>query len=277
MMGSLNSADPTSEGRDVTEVLRQEDTGGVRVLTLNRPEARNALSSSLAAALHAALLAAEAEDEVRVLVLTGADPAFCAGVDLKEAARDGAHYFRRLNAADPIVQVGLVSKPVIGAVNGAAFTGGFEMALGCDFLIASERAVFADTHARVGILPGGGMTARLPLAVGGGRARRMSMTGQVIDAASAERMGLVTEVVPHDRLLPSALDCARAIAEVPPDIIRNLKRMYVRGGHTTLGPALISEREIAARHATDWAGLEQRRIKVMERNRRQIAAHGSPS
>jgi enoyl-CoA hydratase len=259
----------------VTDVLRQEDSGGVRVLTLNRPEARNALSSSLAAALHDALLAAEAEDEVRVLVLTGADPAFCAGVDLKEAARDGADYFRRLNAADPIVQVGLVSKPVIGAVNGAAFTGGFEMALGCDFLIASDRAVFADTHARVGILPGGGMTARLPLAVGGGRARRMSMTGQVIDAASAERMGLVTEVVPHDRLLPSVLDCARAIAEVPPDIIRNLKRMYVRGGQTTLGPALISEREIAARHATDWAGLEQRRIKVMERNRGQIAAHGS--
>jgi enoyl-CoA hydratase/carnithine racemase len=149
------------------------------------------------------------------------------------------------------------------------------MALGCDFLIASDRAVFADTHARVGILPGGGMTARLPLAVGGGRARRMSMTGQVIDAASAERMGLVTEVVPHDRLLPSVLDCARAIAEVPPDIIRNLKRMYVRGGQTTLGPALISEQEIAARHVTDWAGLEQRRIKVMERNRGQIAAHGS--
>jgi enoyl-CoA hydratase/carnithine racemase len=255
----------------VTDVLRQEDTDSVRVLTLNRPEARNALSSSLAAALHAALLAAEAEDEVRVLVLTGADPAFCAGVDLKEAARDGADYFRRLNAADPIVQVGLMSKPV----NGAAFTGGFEMALGCDFLIASDRAVFADTHARVGILPGGGMTARLPLAVGGGRARRMSMTGQVIDAASAERMGLVTEVVPHDRLLPSVLDCARAIAEVPPDIIRNLKRMYVRGGQTTLGPALISEQEIAARHVTDWAGLEQRRIKVMERNRGQIAAHGS--
>jgi enoyl-CoA hydratase/carnithine racemase len=104
----------------VTDVLRQEDSGGVRVLTLNRPEARNALSSSLAAALHAALLAAEAEDGVRVVVLTGADPAFCAGVDLKEAARDGQDYFRRLNAADPIVQVGLMSKPVIGAVNGAA-------------------------------------------------------------------------------------------------------------------------------------------------------------
>jgi enoyl-CoA hydratase/carnithine racemase len=255
----------------VTEVLLQEDTDGVRVLTLNRPGARNALSSPLVEALHAALLAADAQDQVRVLVMTGADPAFCAGIDLKEAARAGGDYFRRAGTADCIAQVGLVSKPVIGAVNGATFTGGLELALGCDFLIASDRAIFADTHARVGLLPRGGMTARLPRVVGGAWARWMSMTGQVIDAARAERIGLVTEVVPHDQLLPRVMDCARAIAEVPPDTVRGLKQMYDTGARTTLGPALAAEREIAARHVPDWAGLEQRRIEAMARNRAQIA------
>src|SRR6202022_4774577 len=99
-------------------------------------------------------------------------------------------------------------KPIIGAINGPVFTGGLEMALGCDFLIASQRAVFADTHARVGILPGGGMTARLPQAVGGAMARRLSMTGEVIDADRAERIGLITEVVPNDRLLARAVGVA---------------------------------------------------------------------
>jgi enoyl-CoA hydratase len=252
----------------VTDVLLQEDTDGVRVLTLNRPGARNALSTELAAALHEALTAVEAEEAVRVLVLTGTDPAFCAGIDLKEAARDGDEYFRRAGTADCIAQVGRMAKPVIGAVNGATFTGGLELALGCDFLIASERAIFADTHARVGILPRGGMTARLPLVVGGAWARRMSMTGQVIDAATAERIGLVTEVVPHDQLMPRVLDCARAIADVPPDTVRGLKQMYE--AQAAVGSVLAAEREIAARHAPDWAGLEKRRVDVMTRNRAQI-------
>ncbi len=257
----------------MTEVLLQEDTAGVRVLTLNRPEARNALSGPLVEALQAALLAADAHDQVRVLVLTGADPGFCAGIDLKEAARAGADYFRRVGTADCIAQVGQVSKPVIGAVNGATFTGGLELALGCDFLIASDRAIFADTHARVGLLPRGGMTARLPPVAGGAWARRMSMTGQVIDAATAQRIGLVTEVVPHDQLLPRVMDCARAIAEVPPDTVRGLKQMYVT--QAQVGPALAAEREIAARHVPDWAGLERRRVEVMARNRAQIAGGGA--
>jgi enoyl-CoA hydratase len=252
----------------MTDVLLQEDTDGVRVLTLNRPEARNALGTELVVALHAALTAVEAQEEVRVLVLTGADPAFCAGIDLKEAARDGEEYFRRAGTADCIAQVGRMPKPVIGAVNGATFTGGLELALGCDFLIASERAIFADTHARVGILPRGGMTARLPLLVGGAWARRMSMTGQVIDAATAERIGLVTEVVPHDQLMPRVLDCARAIAEVPRDTVRGLKEMYV--AQAAVGPVLAAERQIAARHVPDWAGLEKRRLDVMAHNRAQV-------
>ncbi|MET0468240.1 MAG: enoyl-CoA hydratase, partial [Aeromicrobium sp.] len=185
----------------MTDVLLTENEGHVRVLTLNRPEARNALSGALVAALFDALVAADEVGDVRAIVLTGADPAFCAGVDLKEAARDGAEYFARFDETDCIGQVARMRTPVIGAVNGATFTGGLEMALGCDFLVASERAVFADTPARVGVLPGGGMTARLPHAVGVGNARRMSMTGEVVDAHRARGMGLVSEVAAHVDLL----------------------------------------------------------------------------
>ena len=125
-------------------------------------------------------------------------------------------YFEEFRSQSCIAAVAEMRTPIVGAINGATFTGGLEMALGCDFLIASERAVFADTHARVGILPGGGMTARLPQVVGAAMARRLSMTGEVVDAARAERIGLVTEVVrarPAARTGPS--NSPRQIAEVP--------------------------------------------------------------
>ena len=128
--------------------------GPVRVLTLNRPASRNALSRDLIRAAYTALTEADADESVRAVVLTGVDPAFCAGVDLKEAQRDGLRYFEEFRSQSAIAAVAKMRTPIIGAINGATFTGGLEMALGCDFLIASERAVFADTHARVGILPG---------------------------------------------------------------------------------------------------------------------------
>ncbi|HXO52608.1 MAG TPA: enoyl-CoA hydratase, partial [Mycobacterium sp.] len=188
------------------------DHGAVRLLTLNRPRARNALSRDLIRAAYTALTEADADDSVRAVVLTGADPAFCAGVDLKEAQRDGLKYFEDFRSQSCIAAVANMRTPIVGAINGATFTGGLEMALGCDFLVASERAVFADTHVRVGILPGGGMTARLPQVVGAAMARRLSMTGEVVDAAQAEHIGLVTEVVPHDQLLPRAVELAGQIA-----------------------------------------------------------------
>jgi enoyl-CoA hydratase/carnithine racemase len=179
-----------------------------------------------------------------------------------------------------------MATPIIGAINGPVFTGGLEMALGCDFLIASERAVFADTHARVGILPGGGMTARLPQLVGGAMARRLSMTGEVVDAgamarrlsmtgevvdaARAEQIGLVTEVVPHDRLLPRAVELAGQIAEVPAPIMAGLKQIYVTGWAAVTDPALAAEQRIAGAQQLDRDGLGDRYSAVSERNRRQI-------
>ncbi len=248
-----------------------EDDGHVRVLTLHRPEARNALSGALVRALHAALIAADEDPQVRGIVLTGSDPAFCAGVDLKEAARDGASYFAQYDETNCIARVALLRTPVVGAVNGATFTGGLELALGCDFLVASERAVFADTHARVGVLPGGGMTARLPHVVGWANARRMSLTGEVVDATRAHAMGLVSEVVAHEQVVPRAVELAASIAELEPGVAAAVKEMYARGWGDTLGRSLAVEAEIAAAHQPDFAGLEQRRHEVLARNRSQLS------
>lgn len=252
------------------DVVLTADLGAVRVLTLNRPDSRNALNRSLIRALYTALKEADADEAVRAVVLTGTDPAFCAGVDLKEAARDGLKYFAEFTDGSCIAAVAQMTTPIIGAINGATFTGGLEIALGCDFLIASERAVFADTHARVGILPGGGMTARLPHVVGAAMARRLSMTGEVVDAARAERIGLVTEVVPHDRLHYRALELATAITEVPGPIMLGLKEIYVRGSATVVDPALAAEDDIAGNQPHDLAGLGARFGEVSARNKSQL-------
>ena len=251
-------------------VLLSEDHGAVRVLTMNRPEVRNALSTELFEALYAALGVADADDEVRAVVLTGADPAFCAGVDLKQAQQLGMDYFGRFDEMNCMNAIVALRKPVIGAVNGATFTGGLEIALACDFLIASERAVFADTHARVGILPGGGMTARLPRLVGAGMARRLSMTGEVVDAARAEKIGLVTEIVAHERLLDRALELAGQIAEVPGPVMWGLKEIYRTGTAAVTDPALKAERVVSAGMHVSTDQLAARQREVAERNKRQI-------
>src|SRR6201989_715367 len=180
-----------------TDVLLIETQDRVRTLTLNRPQSRNALSADLRRRFFGALRDAEADDDVDVVIVTGTDPVFCAGLDLKELGDSS-------QLPDISPQWPPMTKPVIGAVNGAAVTGGLELALYCDILIASEQALFADTHARVGLLPTWGLSVRLPQKAGIGIARRMSLTGDYLSAADALRAGLVTEVVPHDDLLPSA-------------------------------------------------------------------------
>jgi len=252
-------------------IVLTADHDAVRVITLNRPEARNALSSTLIEALFAALTDADDDAEVRAVVLTGADPAFCAGVDLKEAQHLGTDYFAKFQSHNCITKPAAMATPIIGAINGAVFTGGLEMALACDFLVASERAVFADTHARVGILPGGGMTARLPQRVGAAMARRLSMTGEVVDAKRAERIGLVTEVVPHDDLLPRCIALATQIAEVPAPIMAGLKEIYVRGAATVTDPALAAEQQIAGAQQVDTAALAERRVAVTARNKNKLS------
>ncbi len=200
----------------------------IATITLNRPEVRNALTAAIVEDLADAVIAGEADDDVRVFVITGADPAFCAGFDLRNMAGEDrdAQRARLRPLDDRFRSFPPHHKPIIGAVNGAAVTGGLELALGCDFLIASDRARFADTHGRVGVMPGMGITVRLPQLIGIDRARFMSLTGDFIDATRAYQWGLVTEVVPHEQLLARAHEIAHHIANVPARNIAALREQY---------------------------------------------------
>jgi enoyl-CoA hydratase len=218
--------------------LRIERHDTVAVVTLNRPEVRNALSGELITAMRAAFVELGVDDGVRAVVLTGADPAFCAGLDLKEVAGSGANLGMVDDVCGAFAPIG---KPVVAAVNGAAYTGGLEIALSCDVRIASERAVFADTHARVGVMPGWGLTVRLPRAVGHARALEMSLAGTRLDASTALAWGLVNHVVPHERLLETALDMAARMAEPDPLATSTLLRMYREAGERPEGEALRHE------------------------------------
>ena len=205
----------------MTELICNVDQG-VATVTLNRPEARNALSSALRKQLRATIAELDRDNEVRVIVLTGTDPAFCSGVDLKEMQSDVP-----LPDVGPFTSPFLTScTPLIGAVNGPAYTGGFELALACHMLIASERATFADTHARLGLTPGWGLTVLLTEAIGSRRARELSLSSQPIDAQTARDWGLVNRVVPHDRLLDEADSMARAIAANDVRAVQRLSRLY---------------------------------------------------
>lgn len=230
-------------------VLCYEVTDRAAVLTMNRPAQRNALNSELGKALTEGLLRAEQDPGVAVIVVTGADPAFSAGLDIKEFRSTGRP---PTGVNDAIRTAGILAKPTIGAINGAVYTGGLELALGFDFLIASERATFGDTHGKVGILPGGGMSARLPRAVGDRMARELSYTGRTFDSAEALRIGLVNRVVSHESLLATTLAVAAEIATQDDATVRELKNLYVRSAMTDGGTAL--EHEYAERDRRRIAG-----------------------
>jgi enoyl-CoA hydratase len=188
---------------------------GIATVTLNRPEARNALNTELLAGLRATMATAEADRKVAVVILTGADPAFCAGLDLKQLGSTGANLGGASpNGSDPrpAAPWAPMTKPVIAAVNGAAVTGGLELVLHCDIVVASTRARFGDTHARVGVHPGWGLTVKLPQAVGVRKAVEMSLTGNFLTGEEAHRYGLANAVVHHHLLLPTARKLASDIA-----------------------------------------------------------------
>lgn len=257
-----------------SDVVRSEVADRIATVTLNRPEARNALSAEVRRLLAESLRRADADPDVDVVILTGADPAFCAGLDLKEL---GASENLGAAAADPDAARGQrgpfppMTKPVIGAINGVAITGGFEVALNCDFLVASERARFADTHARVGIQPGWGLTVLLAEAVGLRRAKELSATGNFLDAHTALAWGLVNHVVPHDDLLPFCRQLAADIVSNDQAAVRRILATYDEGALVDGAEAWAIEGRVSA----DWlrgglgGDVEARRQQVMARGRAQ--------
>jgi enoyl-CoA hydratase len=221
----------------LSELVRVDPISpGVAVVTLDRPQKRNALSKELLGQLSKVLAELAVDSRLRCAVLTGAGPAFCAGVDLVELGDPSVTF-----GPGDLTALRSFPLPIVGAINGAAATGGLELALACDFRIASERALFADTHAQVGGVPAWGLTARLPQAVGQGWARQMSFTGEFIDAIAALQIGLVNDVVPHDELLPRAVGIAESIAAASAPAVARIRESYDRGRDGTGADSLAWE------------------------------------
>lgn len=252
------------------DVLVYEVADRVATVTLNRPRVRNALNAELRLRLPATLAQADADPGVDVVILTGADPAFCAGLDLKELGAADANDIRSQDVASgrPVPPM---TKPLIGAINGVATTGGFELALNCSFLVASDRAQFADTHARVGVMPGWGLSVLLPQAVGVRKARELSATGNFLSASGALSLGLVNHVVSHDNLLPFCRQLAADIVNNDQAGVQQMMATY----DAIVAMTAEAGWEIEAKVARQWGRsldpreIERRRAEIVSRGRTQ--------
>jgi enoyl-CoA hydratase len=250
-----------------------EMTGAVALVTINRPQQMNALSASVRAGLVDTFASLDADDAVQVAILTGAgERAFCAGLDLKELGAGGASPTAIIEGRDdPVSTLTRFRKPIIGAINGVAITGGFELALACDVLVASSQARFADTHGLVGILPGWGLSQKLSRLVGPSRAKALSLTGNFLDAATAMAWGLVNQVVAPAELLALAHKLAQDMAQLPADMLMAYKGLIDDGYALPFGEAMALEnrRSGAFNAGVTAEAIEARRAAIQARGRRQ--------
>ena len=255
-------------------VLLVDKRERIATLTLNRPAAMNALSRPLRAALVHAFDDVRGDADVGVVILTGAGRAFCAGLDLKELggeAGSAAAPESAVAGADVVRALERCDRPIIGAINGFAITGGFELALACDVLFASSAARFADTHARVGIMPGWGLSQKLSRTVGIYRAKELSLTGNYLSAEQAEAWGLVNRVVAPDELLPACRALAKDMLSCEPAVMRAYKRVIDEGYAQTFADGLRRESEASRAHARAVTpeAIAARRAGVQQRGRQQ--------
>jgi enoyl-CoA hydratase len=252
-------------------VLQEVSADGLAVVTLNRPQAMNALSRELLDALAQTLQTCSDDPRVRVIILTGAGRAFCAGLDLKElgAGRTDIGKTTVASRGDPVGVMECSRKPVIGAINGAAVTGGFELALACDMLIASTEARFADTHARVGLASGWGLSQKLSRAVGIYRAREISLGARWVSAQQAAAWGFVNRVVSPAELMPAARALAADMLLAQPGMLERYKSIIDDGFALSFGNGMALERERAREFNASVSAdeIERRRETVRERNR----------
>lgn len=255
----------------MTDVIRIEREGELAIVTLNRPDALNALSVELRRAIAETFIALGRDDTVSVIILTGAGRAFTAGLDLKELGQRGFDSSPDSVTAEDLEQaIRGVGKPIIAAINGFAITGGFEIALMCDILVASSEARFADTHVRMGVVPGWGLSQRLARLIGASRAKELSLTGNYLDAETAERWGLVNHVLPPDQLLPFCRKLANDICSTDPATRSAVHRLIDFGWEHTLAEGLEEESRASVAHKGDLTpdALERRRGEVQGRGRK---------
>ena len=252
-----------------------EIADGVATVTLNRPHAMNAINRALRQRLYEVITAVDSDPDVRAVVLTGAgDRAFTAGLDLKELGSEEGS-LGAANDADPannpVKAIELCRKPVIGAINGVAITGGFEVALACDVLVAARTARFADTHARVGIMPGWGLSQKLARMIGISRAKELAFTGNFLDAQTAFDWGLVNHVVEPEQLPALAHRLATDMGSIDPAFVSAYKRLIDDGFAVTFGDgmAIEAERSRAANGLVSPQDVEARRAGVQQRGRGQ--------
>jgi enoyl-CoA hydratase len=219
-----------------------EKEENIAIITFNRPEAMNALNNQTRAEFSQAIEDVAMDDAIKVLILTGSGKAFVAGSDIKEFNETtpfAAHNIKRLGE-----MVEKLEKPVIAAVNGFCLGGGNEIAMGCDIIIASEKAKFGQTEINIGIIPGGGGTQRLPRLIGVCRAKELIYTGDIIRAEEADRLGLVNRVVPMDELMPAAKELAKKIAAKSAAALKLAKTAINRSMQTNLESGLKYEYEL---------------------------------
>jgi enoyl-CoA hydratase len=221
-------------------LLEKED--GIATITFNRPDALNALNNQTRAEFYSAMKDVAADNDIKVVILTGAGRAFVAGSDIKELKQTtslDAHNIHRLGMV-----VEKMEKPVIAAVNGFALGGGCEIVMACDIIIASDKARFGQPEINLGIIPGGGATQRLPRLVGVCKAKELILTGDIIKAEEAEKIGLVNRVVPGENLMAAAKEIAKKIASKSQATVRLAKDVINKGMQTSLETGLDYEREI---------------------------------
>lgn len=245
----------------MSDTILAERSGRVLTLTLNRPDALNSFTIEMKEALLAALKDAARDKEVRVVVLTGAGRAFCAGQDLKERQGRGVNDLGtelRTRYNPIILAMRRLEKPIVGAINGVAAGAGISLAMACDLNIASERASFIEAFTRVGLVPDTGSTWFLPRLVGYARAAEMMFTADPLDAQTAEKLGLVNRVVPADSLMDEANSMAAKLAAAAPLALALTKRAINRGLESSLEEALDYEAQlqsIAGRSADHREGI----------------------
>jgi enoyl-CoA hydratase len=246
-------------------VITTATQNGITTVTLNRPEQLNALSYELRAAITDTFVSLRDDEVTKVIILTGAGRAFCAGLDLKELGQEGFSQ----PAVDLHGAVSQVGKPIIGAINGFAVTGGFEIALMCDILVGSTNAAFADTHVRMGVVPGWGLSQKLASLIGASRAKELSFTANYLDAETADRWGLINRVVGPEELLTHCEQLAAEICQADALTLRAVHELIDFGVQNGLGAGLEEERHRSAAHQGNLTAdtLEERRKNVTSRGR----------